>query len=61
GILVPAKDCGALAEAVISLINDPALLKALGVGAYSVYKEKFTCEKMTRSLEALYEQQTKRK
>lgn len=59
GILVPAKDCGALAEAVISLINDPALLKALGVGAYSVYKEKFTCEKMTTALEKLYQEQTK--
>ena len=61
GILVPAKDPAALAEAVIRLIDEPDLRARLGAGAYEVYKEKFTCEKMTRSLEALYEQQTKRK
>ena len=61
GILVPAKDCAALAEAVIRLIDEPALRARLGAGAYEVYREKFTCEKMTRSLEALYEKQIKRR
>ncbi len=54
GYVVPEKDPGAMAEAILRIMGDPALHKRLCDGAYSEYKAKFTAAVMTRQLEALY-------
>lgn len=55
GLLVPEKDAPAMADAVLRIMNDPALLKRLSDGARRLYREKFTARAMTEQLEALYE------
>ena len=61
GILVPERDSHAMAEAIIKLIRDPALLAEMSVGARRMYEEKFTASAMTRQLEELYERAVNRK
>ena len=55
GLLVPEKDPAALTEAVLRIMEDPALLARLSEGARRMYREKFTAAAMTRQLERLYE------
>ncbi len=55
GLLVPEKDAPAMADAILRIMNDPALLKRLSDGARRLYREKFTARAMTEQLEALYE------
>lgn len=55
GLLVPEKDPGAMAAAILSLIDDPARLADLSAAARRVYAEKFTARAMTEQLEAMYE------
>lgn len=55
GLLVPEKDPGAMAAAILSLIDNPARLADLSAAARRVYAEKFTARAMTEQLEAMYE------
>ncbi len=55
GFLVPERDSHAMAERILQIIRDPNLHRTLSLGARQMYEEKFTAEKMTRQLEALYE------
>ena len=55
GLLVPEKDAGAMADAILKIMDDPALLKRLSDGARRLYREKFTARAMTEQLERLYE------
>ncbi len=55
GLLVPEKDPGAMAAAILSLIDDPARLADLSAAARRVYAEKFTARAMTEQLESMYE------
>ena len=55
GLLVPEKDAGAMADAILKIMDDPALLKRLSDGARRLYREKFTARAMTAQLERMYE------
>ena len=55
GLLVPEKDPGAMAAAILSLIDDPERLADLSAAARRVYAEKFTARAMAEQLEAMYE------
>ncbi|MBN1405773.1 MAG: glycosyltransferase family 4 protein [Candidatus Omnitrophica bacterium] len=54
GILVPPKDHAALADAVIRLLKDEALAKAMGKRGIEIVNEKFTIDKMVKDTEAFY-------
>ena len=51
GLLVPGGDSGALADAILRLIHDPALAARLAENGRRVAIEKFSKEKMMRSIE----------
>jgi len=54
GVLVPPADSGALAEAIVDLLNDPdRRMKMAGAGRERVIK-RFLFEDMVRSYEAVY-------
>lgn len=55
GVLVPAKNPKALAEAIISLIKDKEKAKNIGNNAREIVKEKFIVEKMVKEHEKLYQ------
>jgi glycosyltransferase involved in cell wall biosynthesis len=52
-LLVPPRDAGALAEALLTLLRDPAHGRALGVAAGRA-AERFDIAQTTRDLEAVY-------
>jgi L-malate glycosyltransferase len=54
GLLVPAKDPEALANAIIHFITNPAKVKEMGDNALTKYKSKYTPEKMAASYEQYY-------
>jgi glycosyltransferase involved in cell wall biosynthesis len=54
GYLVPPADSEALANAVISLLQNPDKAKATGNAGKKVSEEKFTAEAMVKSYENLY-------
>lgn len=54
GFVVPEKDPHAMAEAIVKIMDDPALHERLKDGAYSQYLAKFTAAAMTKQLEDLY-------
>lgn len=55
GFLFEAKDHAELAQALLHLYNDPALLARLSEGARRHYRERFGAERMTHQLERTYE------
>ncbi len=55
GILVPPKDPGALAEAVISLLKDPPRAKKMAEEGKRLYREKFSADVMVNKIEGLYD------
>jgi glycosyltransferase involved in cell wall biosynthesis len=54
GLLVPEKDPDALAEAVLRLLEDPALARRLGEQGYVYATEFFDWDRITDRLEAVY-------
>lgn len=55
GLLVPAQDPQALAEAIERLVDDPSLRDALGEAAYRRVQEAFSFEAMLLKYDALYQ------
>ena len=55
GLLIPKKDAAALRDAIVRVMEDPALYKTLSDGAARIYQTDFTPEVMTKKLETLYE------
>ena len=56
GLLVRQGRPQELAESTLSALADPALRRALGRGARSTVRERFSMERMSDRLEALYEE-----
>jgi glycosyltransferase involved in cell wall biosynthesis len=56
GFLVPPLNPVALAEALLSLLQDPARCKAMGRAGYERVKKCFSVEQMARQIESLYEE-----
>ncbi len=55
GLLIPPKDYRALAEAIISLLNNREKAKDLGLRAMERVSEKFNIKNTVRETESLYE------
>jgi glycosyltransferase involved in cell wall biosynthesis len=56
GLLVPADDRTALAGAVLRLLDDPGERQRFGASARERVAESFSMERMTRRLEAIYDE-----
>lgn len=54
GLLVPPSNAGALADAIVSLMADGALRTRLGQAGRQRVEERFSLERMTRDMQALY-------
>lgn len=54
GLLCPPGDAAAVAEAIITLLRDPALRRRLGARGRELVRERFSWQYMTAELEALY-------
>ena len=54
GILVPPRDPGRLAEAVISLLDNPALQRKLGQSGRSIVEQEFTVSRMVTETIKIY-------
>ena len=57
GFVVPPKDVAQLADAMIKLIQNPALAKTMGESGKKVVDEKFTLNRMINNYETLFFQQ----
>jgi glycosyltransferase involved in cell wall biosynthesis len=55
GLLVPAREPGALARAVIELLRDPARRAAMSAASRSRHAERFTVERMVAGTAAVYD------
>lgn len=60
GILVPPRDPGKMADAIITLLSDKGGAKRLGEEGRRVFTERFTVSKMVRSYDELYARILKR-
>ena len=54
GLIIPAGDAGALAEAIVSLAGDPGRVAEMGVAGRTRALERFRQEQCTDQTEALY-------
>ena len=54
GVLVPPRDHVAMADAIVSLIQDKARLQAMGAAGFARVNEKFTVERMIAGTAAVY-------
>lgn len=61
GLLVPARSPEALADAVVTLLRDPALRASMGEAGRARVKKYFSIEAMVQSYENLYESLFKQK
>lgn len=61
GMLVPPRDPSALAEAILSLLNDRQRANEMGSRGLSRLKERFTEDKMVESVEQLYSELWRRR
>jgi glycosyltransferase involved in cell wall biosynthesis len=55
GLLVPPRDAGALADAISSLLTDPARRQTIGEAGRRRVEERFSLEAMVLATEQLYE------
>jgi len=55
GLLVPAHDPHALAEAITEILNNKTKANLLGQNARKIAEEKFSVKKMVEQLEGVYE------
>ncbi|HEY3420749.1 MAG TPA: glycosyltransferase [Methanomassiliicoccales archaeon] len=60
GIIVPAKSVEPLADAILRIIEDPALAKDFGVKGREQVEKKFTAEQMGPAHESVYEELLKK-
>ena len=56
GIVYPTNDSGALADAIKTVKENPALISRYGQGAKETYKKGFTVELMAKNTEKVYEE-----
>ncbi len=54
GLLVPPRDHHALADAIVRLLNDPALRRRLGEAGLARVREHFTADRMVRDTLRVY-------
>ena len=54
GLLLPPRDPAALADAISTLLRDPALARRYAAAGRRVFDERFSAEAMTRQYERLY-------
>jgi glycosyltransferase involved in cell wall biosynthesis len=54
GILIPPKDPSAMAQAIITLINNREKAKAMGLAARKKVEQEFSVEKMIKDTEKVY-------
>jgi glycosyltransferase involved in cell wall biosynthesis len=54
GRLVPPRDAGALAEAILDVLRDPARREAMGQAARNAVERRFSVERMVDDVAALY-------
>jgi L-malate glycosyltransferase len=55
GLLTPAADAGALADAMIALLADPDRARRLGVAARQLMHDRFRLEHVVQTLERVYQ------
>jgi len=60
GLLVPAGDSDALADAAIRLLADPALRELLGEAGYRTVAERFSIDAQVRRVEEAYDEELAR-
>jgi glycosyltransferase involved in cell wall biosynthesis len=56
GLLVPPHDPGALAAAIVRLIEDPDLAARIGRAGHDLVHERFCVEQMVRAVETIYDE-----
>lgn len=56
GLIVPVKAVEPLAEAILRLVEDPALAKEFGVKAREIVERQYTVQRMVSAHERLYEE-----
>ncbi len=54
GFLVPPKDADRLADAMLTLLKDPALTQTMGTAGYTHLQENFSVQKMVQGIETMY-------
>jgi len=57
GILVPPADPAALAEALVSLLADPALRERIAEGGYRTVAERYSIDAQVKRIEAVYDEE----
>src|SRR4029079_10178312 len=56
GLLVPPHDSGALAAAIVRLIDNPDLAARIGRAGHGLVHERFCVEQMVRAVETIYDE-----
>jgi glycosyltransferase involved in cell wall biosynthesis len=56
GLLVPPHDPGALAAAMVRLIDNPDLAARIGRAGHDLVHERFCVEQMVRAVETIYDE-----